>query len=273
MTDHRSGQRKGFLTTLLLSGLALVGCKLADLQPETLKNAEEAAELNAKARQVYGAALEQMGGLERFKRYKTKTLTGIDQWNSAFVRWFTPATESEQRFSATLSRDKDEIVFRFLNGSRKDEIIGVEAGSTFEERDEKRIYGNAASIRLYLVPLRDYLEWPFTLFDSPVLLYGGSRTISDGAYDVVFASTGRVGPSKRHDQYLIYINRESGLVDYIEFTLRELMASYKGALHYDDFRQVEGLSIPFRIGVSGSVEDNDFVHVFYYEDMRFSKSS
>ena len=71
---------------------------------------------------------------------------------------------------------------------------------------------------------------------------------------------------------MIYINKKTYHVDYIDFTLRSLFESYKGTLHYRDFRTVQGLVVPFFIGASDTIENKDFVHEFLFSEIQFITS-
>ncbi|RJP78314.1 MAG: hypothetical protein C4522_12995 [Desulfobacteraceae bacterium] len=58
----------------------------------------------------------------------------------------------------------------------------------------------------------------------------------------------------QHDQYLIYINAQNSRIDYVEFTMRDLMKSYKGVVHYKNHKTVQGILMPFWIGIADGCE-------------------
>jgi hypothetical protein len=244
------------------------GCQLADLRTEALRNAEPGDRQIETARHIYMGALDRLGGYARYQRFQVKILKGTDIWHSTWVRWFTPVTEDRQAFEVQIRQSPDVIRYRFLNGKRRGDVIGVDPTGTFYESRQQRRYTDSSSVRLYLEPLRDYFEWPFKLMESPILVNAGSRVIRDRTYDLIFAATGGMAPSKTHDQFLIYIHRQTGRIDYLEFTLRDLMQSYKGALHYLDYRESSGLRVLARIGVGDTVTDDTYVHVFEFDDIQ-----
>jgi len=246
---------------LLLVGLLLSGCSLADLRPDSLRAPGALSGREEKAVRILEASLEARGGFQRFRDTAAWTLTGADTWNSRLIRWFTPVTERRQEFEAVFRSDPDEVRFRFLNGRRRGETVGLDAGGTYEEEAAGRRYDERSSLRLYLGPMRDYFRWPFTLRESPVLAHVGRKALNGRTYEVIFAS-GSPHPSEAADQYRIYIDPEVGRVEIIEFTLRALSPAYQGALHYRSFRRVDGLELAFFIGVSDSAEEDAFVHFF-----------
>jgi hypothetical protein len=259
----------GMILSALLAITFAAGCQTADLRTDAMAGLEPGADDIENARNVYTAALERLGGYDKFRRFKTKKLKGTDIWYSGWVRWLTPVTETRQTFEVHIQSDPPEIRYRFLNGKRQGEVIGVDQTGAYSEAQGERKHTDSSSIRLYLEPLRDYFEWPFTLLDSRLLLHAGSRTIRGRRYDLIFATDGGMAPSEQYDQFIVYIDHNTGRIDYVEFTLRELTQSYRGTLHYTDYREVAGLWVPFTIGVGDTVEDEAHVHVFEFDQINF----
>jgi hypothetical protein len=259
--------RKRVWAGLLFTALLVAGCRPADLRPDENAAGGPIAGRSPEAIAVYLDALGQMGVAGPVVAPPTISLTGVDLWHVSFFRWLTPLTESPQQFRFHSRPGEPLILFQFTSGRRTGETIGIDARGTFEGegRGGRRSYKDSSSIRLYLEPMKNYLEWPISLFNSPVLVPDAPRVINDEIHEVLFASSGSGDPSKTHDHYRIFIHRESKRVAFIEFTLRALWPSYKGALHYGDFRHIDGFVFPFRIAVSDSVEDRDFVHTFVFD--------
>ena len=90
-------------------------------------------------------------------------------------------------------------------------------------------------------------------------------------YWVVYATEGPTKELDKYDQYLIYINTRSGRIDYIEFTMRKLMKSYKGAIHYQNYKMVQGVLMPFWIGIAGDITQPEFDHYFVVESIEFDR--
>ncbi len=255
-------------TTLILA----MGCSTADLSAEKLNNPDTQPDLREKATEIFEESLNARGGYRTYKSFDSVRLKGTDLWHSTLVRFFTPVTEQEQKFEVLFSTAGGEIKYLFLNGKRKGQYIGVENGKTYRAINQEREFADSSKTKLYLEPLKHYFQWPYKLYESPVLLYAGEKNIGNESYYLLFASSGGVAASPEHDQYVIYINQQTYYVDYIDFTLRSLFESYKGTLHYRDLRTVRGLMVPFFIGVSDEVENKDFVHEFLFSEIQFTTS-
>ena len=262
----------GRFLPVFTSMILAIGCSTADLSTNKLKNPDTQPDLREKAIRIFEKSLNARGGYSTHRSFDSVRLKGNDLWHSSLVRFFTPVTEQEQKFEVLFSTAGDKINYLFLNGQRKGQYIGVENGKTYRAINQEREFADSSKIRLYLEPLRDYFQWPYKLYESPVLLYAGEKNIENEAYYLLFASSGGVAASPEHDQYLIYINQQSYYVDYIDFTLRSLFESYKGTLHYLDLRTVQGLMVPFFIGASDEVENKDFVHEFRLSETQFITS-
>jgi len=265
-------KRCGRFLLVFTSMILAIGCSTADLSTDKVKNPDTQPDLREKAIRIFEKSLNERGGYSTYRSFDSVRLKGTDLWHSTLVRFFTPVTEQEQKFEVLFSTAGDEINYLFLNGQRKGQYIGVENGKTYRAINQEREFADSSKIRLYLEPLRDYFQWPYKLYESPVLFYAGEKNIENEAYYVLFASSGGVSASPEHNQYLIYINQQTYYVDYIDFTLRSLFESYKGTLHYRDLRSVQGLMVPFFIGVSDDVENKDFVHEFHISEIQFITS-
>jgi hypothetical protein len=266
MVNKRHGTLFFVFTTLIMA----MGCSTADLSTDNLKNQGRQPDLREEAITIFERSLNARGGYNTYKSFDAVQLRGTDVWSSSFVRFFTPVTEQEQKFEVTFSIAENKIKYLFLNGKRKGQYIGVESGKTYRAKNEGRDFTDSSKIRLYLEPLTHYFQWPYKLYESPVLLYAGEENIENEAYHLLFASSGGVAASPDHDQYVIYVNKKTHYVDYIDFTLRALFESYKGTLHYRDFRIVQGLVVPFFIGASDEVKNKDFVHEFLFGEIQFN---
>jgi hypothetical protein len=268
-SGKRFKNQGGGFFLLLISMILTMGCSTADLSSDKIKNPETQPTLREKAIEVLEKSLNTRGGYSTYKSYNSVRLKGTDLWHSSLVRFFTPVTEQEQKFEVVFSTSGREINYLFLNGKRKGQYIGIEKGKTYRAINQEKKFADSSKIRLYLEPLIHYFQWPYTLYESPVLLYAGEKIIANETYHLLFASSGGVAASVEHDQYVIYINQKTYYVDYLDFTLRSLFESYKGTLHYHDLRNVQGFMVPFFIGVSNEVENKDFVHEFYFSEIQF----
>ena len=74
--------------------------------------------------------------------------------------------------------------------------------------------------------------------------YAGESLRNGNKYDLVFATWKDAKPLKDTDQYLIWINKETGLIDRVEFSVRDVMKWIKGGLDFVDYQDFNGLKLP-----------------------------
>ena len=114
--------------------------------------------------------------------------------------------------------------------------------------------------------------------NAPIVYYAGEETFKDKSYQLVFVSWEKVEPHKEHDQYLLYINPESKMIEMAEYTVRENYLPASGFLHgsiiFDDFRTVEGISIPFKQSIfinSPKEKEKKYIHQFKLDSFKFDQ--
>jgi hypothetical protein len=178
----------GGLLLLVSFVILAIGCSTADLSSDKVKNPEKQPTLREKAIAVLEKSLNTRGGFSTYNSYDAVRLKGTDVWHSGLVRFFTPVTEEEQKFEVVFSisgRDMDSL---YLSGKRTGEYIGIEKGRTYRTVNLEKEFADSSKIRLYLEPLMHYFQWPYSLYESPVLLYAGKKKIANETYHLLLAS-------------------------------------------------------------------------------------
>jgi hypothetical protein len=56
------------------------------------------------------------------------------------------------------------------------------------------------------------------------------------------------------------VQNDSGRIEFIVFTYREVFESYKGILHYEDYTLLNGRLFPMRISVKSEFSDESYIH-------------
>jgi hypothetical protein len=206
-----------------------------------------------------------------YQRGKIMRVIASDTWESTFIRSFTPLTENDQQFEAHCRLYHEGIEYTFLNGEQKGMTIGFD-GRSYRYVEKQKKYEKSASLSLYLQPLQSYLEWHQTLLRSPDIELLGTKEIENTPYQVLYVTKGSMEALEKHDQYIIYMNTRKGHIDYIEFTMRKLMKSYKGVVHYKNYTMVQGLWMPFWIGIADNILAPEFDHYLVIASLAFDSS-
>jgi hypothetical protein len=86
---------------------------------------------------------------------------------------------------------------------------------------------------------------------------GGEVRHHGRSYDLVFATWRAAEPQPDLDQYVLWIDRETGLLSKVRYTVRDAVPRMSplmqrlalplvaGTMHYEDYREIDGVQVPF----------------------------
>jgi hypothetical protein len=260
--------------SLLLIILTLISfsCKLADLRPAVLANTGLNPDLNKKALTLILNPSEQNLRPGDWKNYKQLQFTLKDVWHSKTVRFFTPIKETEQRMKVFLDFEKNAMEIEMLNGINKGLYLGIAKKDAYQiSPDTGKVFTGDDEVRVYLESLRLYLMLVWKPKDFEIVQYAGDAKILGKEYETVYLTSIQVEATPDTDQYLAYYEKQSGALEWIEFTYRELFSWYKGILKFGYYEDWEGKLFPRRITILDKFNDEDFIHEIRIERIEIPK--
>jgi hypothetical protein len=241
-------------------------CSTLDLKKDYPDNVLNQSDLETQAKKIIQEAQEKQGSTSSV----SIEFYGTDIWKSWFVWLFTPCTEMNQEFHTVMDSKTEDIVYTYQNGRKKGESIGIKNGQEYSIINGSESFSESSLIRMYLRPLFNYVYWSHRITNQKIQIYLGDTIISHSTYSRVYVSpVSELSDSQ--NQYIIYINKTTGNIDFIEFTLRELLRTYKGVLRYKSYRKIEGIPIPFEIEIADSITSTDFVHKLVFSNIHIKK--
>jgi hypothetical protein len=239
----------------------LFSCQISDLRNDQLQGEIIPQEIQTKGRSLLVDTIDPAlspskwhldGGLELFL---------IDYWKSPLVRFFTPIPEPVQAMKVTIYFQNKNMEITFTDGKNRGKILGIENGESYSiEKDLGKVFNKDNEVKLYLESLRLYILLPILASQMEKLAYLGDVGIGEKSYSEVFGTNGSWAPEKESDQYRFLVQNDSGRIEYIVFTYREVFESYKGILHYEDYTMLNGKLFPMRIAVMSNLSDETFIH-------------
>ena len=120
--------------------------------------------------------------------------------------------------------------------------------------------------------VHNFLVWPtfpFILSSADQAAYIGSEAYQGQRYEKVMVSWGTLGPQASTDQWILWINAESNLLERVWFTIRLAGESSVGGYNLKNFKTVQGLRIATVCeGVLGLEEEP--LHTYVLSDIEFS---
>ncbi|MCA9402828.1 MAG: hypothetical protein KC897_03520 [Candidatus Omnitrophica bacterium] len=257
------------MTGVLIMMAVLGGCSLADLRTGYVLTGTE-SQLAKEGRRLLELAVWRQDKSGRWDDFDAWTIETTDIWETGLIRRFTPLTANRQDIVFRFELDRSAAAMTFGDGRRAGEMLGVDESGQFTERDARRTYAPVKKLSNYLEPVRDYFFWPQSLVNYPTVLYAGADKLEGAEYHKIFVSGGEAEPSRTADQYVVWLNKANLRIDYIEFTLRSLLKSYRGVVRYSDYRPVEGISLPHRLTLLDRIGGRKYSHEFVVRGMSFT---
>lgn len=263
---------KGLFLSLTLL-ITLISCSLADLRTGVLQEESVSSEYQKQARDILTEPLDPLLHPDLWKNAKAMEVHMIDYWESSLVRSFTPIPEKVQAMKVRFLLDENTIHIQLLDGKKRDYEFGLEKGKVFQTLPETgKVFREDSSIRIYAESLKLYLILPFQLHNYSNVAYIGDMGLGEREYKEIFATQGDWKPSSDYDQYRVYIRKDNGQIEFIKFTYRDVLDSYIGVLHYEEYTKLQDKLFPMKIAVKEDFGGDGFVHQLQIGKVRFFSS-
>ena len=239
---------KPILITLLLVALT-TGC-LKDIRPDRIEGATEPnAEMKGRALLDRAAKTQ---GVENFRRHPTYQMVIHDEWKGFVARAGNPWPQSEVDVRLSYRTNSFDGRAEFLSGKKSGATWGLQAWRTYEIEPGGDATFKKNNDAKFIIPAIQYLtEFVFRDHRDKVVSYAGATVIDGSTYERVYVTWGSMEPSKQHDQYVAYIDQKTGMLSKLEYTIREFASFVQGTVHYDDFREIDGVLLPMTQSITG----------------------
>ena len=150
-----------------------------------------------------------------------------------------------KRFELRAKPGSDNCEMTLLNGPNTGTIWGVENGQTYtfdQDRNRKNTEPNAYTDKL--IYKNYWFQFPFRIGEAPIIAYAGSEELEGKNYDLIYATWGSEKANPEYDQFVLYLNKESRLVEYLHFTVREKFGAIGLTAKFEDFRRIGPFRLP-----------------------------
>lgn len=253
----------------LALALALGACT-ADLRHPTLVERPPTDEARARGRQLLNNAAARHG-MAAWQGFATAEFIFRDDWDSALaaVLGLEP-WDAEDEVRIRVMRGGFDSRVDFVGGPRAGEVWGlwgadwwaIEDGVVEREEEDGEGFVVRAMVFLFTAPMR--------LADAEIVVYDSEVRAGSRTYDRVLATWGSLEPNDA-DQYRVWIDRGTGRVDLVDFTVRDKGGFLTGRAIFADYRRVDGVLVPFDVTITdvGKTTDDPFLHRVQLKQVRF----
>ncbi|MEO1434575.1 MAG: DUF6503 family protein, partial [Bacteroidota bacterium] len=184
---------------------------------------------------------------------------GMDHWQSLrnaqyaqTANWFGKSGKRSgwdvdpQEFEIRCALGTMDGTLTLLNGPREGDSWITENGAAYQllEKNQRQIdeggkfYGK--------ITFKNYwFQFPFRISEAPIIAYAGESTVNGETYDLLYATWGSEKANREFDQYMLYIDQKTRMIEWLNFTVRFKFNFIKLASQFDDFKEINGIMAPF----------------------------
>lgn len=256
---------------VLLTGVT--ACKTADIRTSSLKEQGLNEDNNSKGRALLQKAAENHGA-SQWAEHQTYEMVMNDQFYGALGAAGNPwgGNDNLLEFRYVIGQFIGKVDFK--EGKKKGEQWWYNQGKTRTVSKKGKVSDKAdKKVKFWLPTYQYFPEFPIFIQQAEIISYAGEREFKGKTYDLVFCSWGSATPSKEYDQYIIWIGRESGMIEIISYTIREQMNWLVGHNFWSDFKDIEGIKIPFKQTVKIKTDTEKSLHIMDFKSFRFDPCS
>lgn len=259
----------GGLVLLVMVGMGLKMAVLtADIRPESVRAGfDDAAKTEGRAWLAKSAAAH--GGLDRWRTLRDGRFVLTDTWHG-LMGMMQPWPEDGQRLELALLNGRDNGRLTHLGGPSDGLVWGIQNWVTWQQpKGGEPVYAPDDDVKFWVPTISYFVELPFRLPEAEIAVYAGDETIFGRPHARVYVTWGTAEPQDEIDQYVVYIDRETHLVGTVFYTVRDMMSGVTGAMRYEDYRDVDGLKVAFKMTSTETPTASTVIHRMVIEEGRF----
>lgn len=262
----------------VLGALALVPMvRLADLTPDEITNGID--EVRARQGRSRLDALARTHGRHALVAHDRLELELADTWHGPVGSVANPFARPTQRMDARLATRAWTAEFVLTDGPDRGTAWGMTDLAIYrraaggEVESPPAVDLDAFIGAEFLIPtLRYFLVLPVEIANAEIVAELDPITEGDRTFDRVYATWGAVEAHAADDQYILWIDRATGRLDRVEYTVREMMRSARGLARYDGYLEVDDVLVPRDIRLFAVLPGGGEarLHVLHVDAARFA---
>ncbi len=233
-----------------------------DLRTDYAKREGKSDAAQQKGKKLFEQGLKKLDPMLKWQEIRDQKIQISFQhfWHLKMLPMFlTPIEKSGQKVSLHLKpADEKNIRLAYLDGQREGISWGIQDSKGYIiDKKGKHVWKNDSRIEFNLPSYRFFFFIPFLLSEAELITYAGEKKLQNHTYDLVYATWGKWTPHKNADQYLVWVNQKTMMIDFVQFTVRGFMGRANATLHLSDYRDALGIKLPFSLRVIGDINNID----------------
>jgi hypothetical protein len=231
---------------LAVSLLAIDQLFPADIRPAGLRPQTAADEAAAR---LELAALREVHGARAWEAHRVMEVVFYDDWPLALTRIpLGPWPEARQKIRGKLLVRSWTTELELLDGEDKGERWGLQSWKTWRaEPDANAVFEESWMVATAVAGIRYFLELPLPQDTATFVQDAGPADWEGRTHERLYVTWNRPEPQRHFDQYLLWIDPDSRLVDRVDFTIRALSGLAVATARFEDYDEAGGVRLASRI--------------------------
>ncbi len=261
---------------VILSVSFLGGCAaIADLRPEVMRTAEPTVEAEQQGRAVLDKMVEAHGGMDAWSKFNFMHAKAEDAWFNRFIfAVVVPFQDNpEHVVVSSYTHSFPHGRLELPGGGNSGHTWGLKGNEiTLKKPGEAPEVKPIKDEKILATLSMNFLFWPgmpFYLASADKVTYLGLEEIQDRRYHKVFLSWVRYAPQADIDQWVLWIDPDTNLLRYVNFTARLAGPSRQAVIGLRDFADIQGMKIAKKYDGLSKLGDEP-LHTYSYSKIEFS---
>lgn len=241
----------GIITVMaLMTAISFSDWLLADLRTADIKNNSQSQEQIQFAQDLLYETIRKQG-MDSIQRFSTYEMIGTDHWAGMMGKMGNPWDWNKDKMAMRFSIGDFDGQVEVLEGAAKGFVAGIQSWDYYEkmsntyQTDVQDDNGKVFTIAAF----HYFSELANRLSNAPFIRYAGQDQLRGQTIEKLFVSWANETTSQ-YDHYLLWIGKESGLIEAVEFTTRDnpqpAPTFMYGCLQFEDYRNIDGILVPFK---------------------------
>jgi hypothetical protein len=227
---------------MLLAAVGTTGCGLKDIRPDTVQDSVP-EDQHQRGEELLADLATAHGGLDTWRAHRSSAYVIEDTWLSWIEEVAAmPWSKNQQRMRQTVWLGSDNSRLEFLDGDARGTSWGIQHWATYHvAANSAPVFEPDDTIKFWLPTLQYFFEAPFRLREAGVVYALDDKRVDGHTYHRVFLSWGTDEPQDTIDQYVAWIDADTGRLAFLHFTVRDMFDWIDGWMAYRDYEQIQGI--------------------------------
>lgn len=214
------------------------------VKTEGLKNKDQAKSILKKSLAAQGR--------NNISKFDTYEVVANNYWKGIAGKIGTiwPAVDIDLNLKYAIGTFDGQVTY--LNSKSIGETHGLQSWQSYEIVPETKLVKFKTKldkkVAFGLSAFQYFFELTSRMNQLDLITYAGERQFNGKTYSLVFATWDKLKTHRQHDQYLLWINKETLLLEYCEFTVHDPVMIGGGlatnTIHFSNFQEIQGVKFP-----------------------------